>query len=101
MKPYYEQNGIIIYHGDCREILPQLAGIDLLIADPPYGIDCTKTGCGQTGRKGFVNTGAFVQRGGATIEGDKKPSGDWLADAFRALNYNAALYLFSRWDVDR
>jgi len=36
MKPYYEHNGITIYHGDCREILPQLGVVDLIFADPPY-----------------------------------------------------------------
>lgn len=35
MKPYYEHAGITIYHGDCREILPQLA-CPVIIADPPY-----------------------------------------------------------------
>lgn len=41
MKPYYEHSGITIYHGDCREVLPQLDHdkADLLLADPPYGID--------------------------------------------------------------
>ena len=38
MKPYYEHAGITIYHGDCREILPQLPPADLLLTDPPYGI---------------------------------------------------------------
>lgn len=38
MKPYYEHAGITIYHGDCREILPQLPKMDLCIADPPYGL---------------------------------------------------------------
>jgi len=37
MKPYYEQDGIVIYHGDCREILPQIAQVDHVITDPPYG----------------------------------------------------------------
>jgi site-specific DNA-methyltransferase (adenine-specific) len=39
VKPYYERNGITIYHGDCREILPQLAdqSIDFIFTDPPYG----------------------------------------------------------------
>ena len=39
MKPYYEQDGITIYHGDCREILPTLESVDLVLTDPPYGID--------------------------------------------------------------
>lgn len=37
MKPYYEHNGITIYHGDCRNIMPLLQPCDLTIADPPYG----------------------------------------------------------------
>lgn len=37
IKPYYEHAGITIYHGDCREILPQLPACDLLLCDPPYG----------------------------------------------------------------
>lgn len=36
MKPYYEHNGITIYLGDCREIMPQLDAIDLVFTDPPY-----------------------------------------------------------------
>lgn len=39
MKPYYEQDGVTIYHGDCREILPQLRVYDALVTDPPYGIN--------------------------------------------------------------
>ena len=38
MKPYYDHAGITIYHGDCREILPQLEPVDLVLTDPPYGI---------------------------------------------------------------
>ena len=39
-KPYYhdERAGITIYHGDCREILPDLPKVDLVLTDPPYGI---------------------------------------------------------------
>ena len=42
MKPYYEHNGITIYHGDCREILPTLGPVDLVLTDPPYGINLTR-----------------------------------------------------------
>jgi site-specific DNA-methyltransferase (adenine-specific) len=37
VKAYYESDGITIYHGDCREILPALEPIDLVVTDPPYG----------------------------------------------------------------
>jgi len=38
MKPYYDDGQITIYHGDCREILPTLGPVDLVLTDPPYGI---------------------------------------------------------------
>jgi DNA modification methylase len=37
-KPYYEEPGITIYHGDCRNILPHLEPVDLVLTDPPYAI---------------------------------------------------------------
>jgi site-specific DNA-methyltransferase (adenine-specific) len=44
MTPYYEQDGITIYHGDCRELLPEIGPVDLVLTDPPYGINLvTKT----------------------------------------------------------
>jgi hypothetical protein len=39
MMPYYERDGITIYHGDCRDILPTLPPVDLVLTDPPYGVD--------------------------------------------------------------
>jgi site-specific DNA-methyltransferase (adenine-specific) len=39
MSPYYEHAGISIYLGDCREILPGLGKFDLLLTDPPYGVN--------------------------------------------------------------
>jgi len=39
MQPYYEHNGITIYHGDCLEVMPTLPdhSLDAVICDPPYG----------------------------------------------------------------
>lgn len=34
-QPYYDHAGITIYHGDCREILPEIAA-DSLITDPVW-----------------------------------------------------------------
>lgn len=39
MKPYYEQDGITIYHADCRDVLPEIAPVDLVFFDPPYGLN--------------------------------------------------------------
>lgn len=38
MEPYYQNDAVQIFHGDCREILPTLGEFDLLLTDPPYGI---------------------------------------------------------------
>lgn len=35
---FYEEPGITLYCGDCREILPLLGEFDALVTDPPYGI---------------------------------------------------------------
>lgn len=39
LTPYYERDGIVIYHGDCLEILPLLPSesADIVWTDPPYG----------------------------------------------------------------
>lgn len=36
MKAYYSENGIEIYHGDCRDLLPRFDRVDAVITDPPY-----------------------------------------------------------------
>ena len=37
MKPYYSENGIVIYHADARDVLPGLEPVDMIFCDPPYG----------------------------------------------------------------
>ena len=36
IKPYYEDDLVTLYKGDCRDILPQLEKVDLILTDPPY-----------------------------------------------------------------
>jgi DNA modification methylase len=37
--PYYEEPGITIYNADCRDVLPYLPKVDLVLTDPPYGVE--------------------------------------------------------------
>jgi len=46
-RPYYQDDYCTIYNADCREILPLLEPVDLVLTDPPYGIGMNK----QIGKK--------------------------------------------------
>lgn len=34
--PYFQDDAVTIYHGDCRELLPLMPKVDLVLTDPPY-----------------------------------------------------------------
>lgn len=42
MKPYYQENGITLYHGDWRKLPGDLLHCDHMITDPPYAPNCHK-----------------------------------------------------------
>lgn len=37
MKPYYEADGVTLWHGDCRNV-PAWLACPVMVTDPPYGI---------------------------------------------------------------
>lgn len=45
-EPFYDADGITIYHGDCRDLLPVTTTADAVITDPPYGTDYYPTDTG-------------------------------------------------------
>lgn len=53
LRPYYQRSGITIYHGDCREVLPELetGSVDLVLTDPPYGIGVNRMTLGNGARR--------------------------------------------------
>ena len=64
MKPYFESGGVTIYHGDCREILPQLTDrFDACITDPPYGLEFMGKEWDAPWKANWQNGGGFSKPG--------------------------------------
>lgn len=91
MKPYYQHGGITIYHGDARDVLPELEPVDLVLTDPPY----SSGGMVRSDRTNL--TAAKYQRSG--IRGLPEFSGDnkdqrawtsWMADWMSFVRQSAA-----------
>lgn len=70
MTPYYSDDLVTIYHGDCREILPTVEA-GLIHADPPYGVsERTERGKAGRGRSAYALMNA---RDFPRIHGDNEP----------------------------
>ena len=77
-QPYYQDDAVTIYHGDCREILPELPHVDLVLTDPPYGIASVwKGGAGH----GWGN--ARMQSAVRNVWDDSPPTGEEIAAVVR------------------
>jgi DNA modification methylase len=77
-EPYYDDGVCQIYVGDCRELLPLLPKVDLLLTDPPYGI-------GEAAGKNKKRTGGLAMArdyGNATW--DDAPPEDWMFGLMRS-----------------
>lgn len=98
MKAYYEKDGIVIYHGDCREIVPSLdaSAIAAVVSDPPYG-------CGWNGSQGkkpglYKGTGKSNGRDRWTgkINGDDVPFDPSMFLQFPVIAFTGAQYFYDR-----
>jgi site-specific DNA-methyltransferase (adenine-specific) len=71
VKPYYDEDGITIYHGRCEDVLPTLSGVGLVLTSPPYNL----SGDGnQPSGTYFTNL-----RGGYVEHHDAMPHAEYVA----------------------
>jgi site-specific DNA-methyltransferase (adenine-specific) len=75
VNPYYADDTVTLYLGDCREVTEWLAA-DVLVTDPPYGMDWkrgvhlgTHAGRGHKGIAGDADTG--MRDAALTLWGDR------------------------------
>ena len=85
MKPYYEDEWVTLYHGDCLQITDWLAA-DVLVTDPPYGVKYSSWR-GET----VTNDGDFTVAANAITLWGKRPmcvfaSHESLGDARHAVS---------------
>ena len=84
MKPYYQDDYVTIYHGDCLELLPKLANqsANLVITDPPYSV-----GVSSSGKKADYGDASLI-----------KPFLKQLRDELlRLITINGAIYINTDW----
>jgi DNA modification methylase len=79
VRPYYQDEAVVIYHGDCREIAESLCFNGLVLTDPPYGI-AHPTDYAKRGRDGIAACTDY-----APVHGDDSPFDPrWLLGIGRA-----------------
>jgi DNA modification methylase len=61
MTPYYQDDFVTLFHGDCIEVLPSLSGVDLVFTSPPYNL-----GTHPTAKKSGMHAGSGYTANGKT-----------------------------------
>lgn len=84
-EPYYQDDFCTIYHGDCLRVLPYLGKFDLLLTDPPYGID--ENSKKQKSRDKLAKVTDY-----GDFNWDKEPPADWLFGLLRAITGKQVIF---------
>lgn len=86
--PYYNEDGITIYHGDCADVLPTLTAgsVDLVVTDPPYMIGSMSYGSVDS------KTGTW-----ADMMNSSMWFAAWYRSAGRLLRHDGAMWAFCNW----
>lgn len=77
---------ITLHHGDCLDVLPMLkpASVDVVVTDPPYGINTKSDGSGKLNPWADMTNAALWYR-------------EWIGAARRVLKPTGCLWSFLNW----
>jgi DNA modification methylase len=70
--PYYQDDAVTLWHGDCIDVLRELpdASVDAVVTDPPYGLEFMGKAWDSFGRgEASSDAAAGMARTGYTDEG--------------------------------
>ena len=81
-------DGVEIWLGDCREVLPLIGRVDAVVTDPPYGIAATWKG-GFSSKHGWARAGA---QAGVRNEWDAAAPSSDLFDQLRAMSQEQVIW---------
>lgn len=99
--PYYDHDGITIYHADCRDILPLIepGSVDLVLTDPPYASGARRDAERQVRGSMLRETedDDWFSHDAMTTWGFSWFLRSVLTAARSALTRGAHLYVFSDW----
>jgi DNA modification methylase len=93
VKPYYEDEHVTLYQGDCREVLPDVGdGFDCVVTDPPY----SSGGFQEAGKA----SGSIGTRASDTIALDNLSTRGYerlMREVLRHCNQADEVYVFTDW----
>ena len=91
-KPYYQNEIVTLFKGDCLDILPTLpeCSIDMIFADPPYNLSNGGITC-HAGRMVSVNKGDWDKSNG--VEQDHEFTIEWLTACRRVLKDDGTIWI--------
>lgn len=106
MNPYYEHNGITIYHGDCRDVLSLGFSAQACVTDPPYGMKDKSERASRVSSTQLLHCAAgLAAKDWNRIHGDDQPfnPAPWVTMAkcvlFGAVHYSSRLPESRAWLV--
>ena len=88
MKPYYADDSVTLYHGDCLEIMPTLprASAHAVVTDPPYIIGAVSAGSLGTKAGGWhdmMNSAMWFSH--------------WYRQAWGLIKHDGSMWSFCNW----